>query len=100
VAEFAHGSFLLPGDEALLDNCDQTRAVVSMDAYRELALAPESCDIVFSYPWPGEEMMIDQVFERHATEGALLLTYHENSRVLVQRHMGAGRELKPLQWVG
>ena len=100
VAEFAQGSFLLPGDESLLDKCDQTRAVVSRDAYKDLELTPESCDIVFAYPWPGEEMMIDLVFERHAAKGALLLTYHENSRVLVQRHMGANQELMPLQWVG
>ena len=99
-AEVAHGSFLLPGDEGLVVGCAHTAAEVSTDAYRELGVSPEAVDIVFAYPWPGEEEMHDRVFHRHATEGALLLTYHENSRVLVQRHLGADRELQAVEWVG
>ena len=39
-AEFAHGSFLLPGDEPLVAGCYNTHAVVSMDAYNDLGLTP------------------------------------------------------------
>lgn len=99
-AELAHGSFLMPGDEGLALGCDNTRLEVSGDVYRDLGVSAAAVDIVFAYPWPGEEEMHDQVFARHASAGALLLTYHENSRILVQRHMGAGNELLPLEWVG
>jgi hypothetical protein len=99
-AELAHGSFLMPGDEALVLGCDNTRMEVSRDVYRDLGVSAAAVDIVFAYPWPGEEAMHDQVFSRHATAGALLLTFHENSRVLVQRHMGPDCELMPVEWVG
>jgi hypothetical protein len=54
-------------------------------AYDELGLEPADSDIVFAYPWPGEEEAIASIFERHAAPGALLLTYHNDQRVRLQR---------------
>lgn len=99
-AAFAYGSFVMAGDEDLCADCDQTVGAVNADAYEELGLGPEDCDIVFAYPWPGEDRMYDQLFARHATPGALLITFHEQSRVLVQRRTEDDEELAPLGWFG
>ena len=42
-------------------------------------------DVVFSYPWPGEEQVIFDVFEASAAVGALLLTYHGQEGMKLQR---------------
>ena len=46
------------------------------DAYAELGLGVEDFDLIFAYPWPGEEEAITNIFETFAAKGALLLTYH------------------------
>ncbi len=99
-ATFAHGTFVLPGDEHLLAACDQTCNDASVEAYRELDLSPGECDVVFAYPWPDESDAYDRLFTRHATPGALLLTYHEFAGVLVQRRNADGEALQSLGWFG
>jgi hypothetical protein len=99
-AHFALGSFLLPGDESLVVDCGHTSPETSLEAHRELDLSPGACDVVFAYPWPGEEQMHDMVFARRATPGALLLTFHDVSRVLVQRRTEDPDELQVLGWMG
>ncbi|MHC4407761.1 MAG: hypothetical protein ACYS0E_12195 [Planctomycetota bacterium] len=46
------------------------------DAYELFGRDPEEFDLVFAYPWPGEEEVIEQLFDRHAGSGAVLLTFH------------------------
>ena len=46
------------------------------DGYEELGLDPSDFDVFFSYPWPGEEQMIRELFDHYAATGALLITYH------------------------
>ena len=99
-ARFAHGSFLQPGDEELVSTCDHTCQDVSLDAYRELGFELADCDVVFAYPWPQEDASYDEVFLRHATPGALLITFHDSSRVLVQRRTDDDHELEALGWMG
>ncbi|MEE3371234.1 MAG: hypothetical protein VX346_18010 [Planctomycetota bacterium] len=41
--------------------------------------------VVFAFPWPSEAELIGQLFEQHARYGALLLTYHHNGSVHLQR---------------
>ena len=60
---------------------------------------PEDCNVVFAYPWPGEEAFVDGIFARHASPGALLLTFHGWDRVLVQRKLAENGELTPLGWM-
>ena len=91
-ASFACGSFLLDDDE----DPQGTRLA---PAYDELGLAPAEIDLVFSYPWPGEELSCDEAFMRHTRPGALLLTFHDHDRVLLQRHEEGAAELVPLGWV-
>ncbi len=43
---------------------------------RDLELEPDDFDVIFAYPWPGEEQVIFDLFADCAAVGALLLTYH------------------------
>ena len=96
---FAEGTFLLPGDEDLAIAATHTRLAFDCHAWDELDLAPEDCNVVFAYPWPGEETFVDGLFARHASPGALLLTFHDWDRVFVQRKLADNGKLLPLAWM-
>jgi hypothetical protein len=55
------------------------------DGYEELETEPDEYDVVFAYPWPGEEQVIFDVFADCAAVGALLLTYHGQEGLRLQR---------------
>ncbi len=83
---FANGSFLAEGDEDLIESAEHSWWHTSEgNAYEDLDLGPEEFDVFFGYPWPGEESLFDELFVRYASVGALLLTYHDATGVLVQR---------------
>jgi hypothetical protein len=97
--EFVQGSFIPSGaesyaEEAYADNNAKYSWLVTDadDAYDELGLDPADFDVVFAYPWPGEEYLIMSLFEKYAAENALLLMYGEfNSvRVLGKKDKGSG----------
>jgi len=96
---FAEGTFLLPGDEALAADTTHTHRTFEHDAWDALGVTPGDCDIVFAYPWPGEEACVDGVFARHASSGALLLTFHDRDRVLLQRKLPDSENLQSLGWM-
>ena len=86
--EFVHGSFVPSGaeayaEEAYADNNAEFLWLVTDadDAYDELGLDPDDFDVVFAYPWPGEEYLITSLFEKYAAEGALLLMYDQFNSV-------------------
>ncbi len=84
--EFVHGSFVPSGAEAYADN---NRLVTDPDdAYDKQRLDPDDFDVVFAYPWPGEECLIASLFEKYAAEQALLLTYNQYNSVRLQRKVG------------
>ena len=93
--EFVHGSFVPSGAEA---DGEEAYAASSTeyfwlvtdadDAYDELGLGPHDFDVVFAYPWPGEECLIEGLFEKYAAEEALLLTYTQYNSVRLQRKVG------------
>jgi hypothetical protein len=62
-------------------------------------VTPGDCDIVFAYPWPGEEAFVDAVFARHASPDALLLTFHDRDRVLLQRKISDCENLESVGWL-
>ena len=97
---FAEGSFLLPGDEDLVSTAtDHTELTFDSQAWDEMNLAPADCDVVFAYPWPGEEEMVDRTFARHASAEAILMTFHDFGRVLVQRKLHHQEALRTLGWM-
>jgi len=90
--EFVHGSFVPPGGEEDADeayaanNADFSWLVTDADAaYDEIGLEPEDFDLIFAYPWPGEHEVIENLFDRFAAVGALLLTYTQYDSVRLQR---------------
>jgi len=57
-------------------------------AHEELGLATEDFGIIFAYPWPDEERALVQLFERHAGQGALLVTHHGGEDFRLWRKSG------------
>jgi hypothetical protein len=93
--EFVHGSFIPSGaeacaEEAYADNNGEYSWLVTDgdDGYDELGLAPDDFDVVFAYPWPGEECLIASLFEKYAAEEALLLMYNQYDSLRLRRKVG------------
>ena len=55
------------------------------DAYEDLGLDVEDFDMIFAYPWPGEEGLIAGLFERTAAVGALLLMFDQFDSITLKR---------------
>ena len=85
--QFARGSFLPHGAEPRLEMPDDVAwlATHGPDGYEELEVEPDEFDVVFAYPWPGEEQVIFDLFADSAAVGALLLTYHGQEGLRLQR---------------
>jgi hypothetical protein len=76
--EFLRGSFIPRGSEACLEEGDGFAWLTTEAActHQEPGLAPDDADVIFAYPWPDEEQVIGDLFDRHAAVGAVLVTYH------------------------
>ena len=85
--EFICGSFVPPGTEVTVGTADDFAwlSTTGPVAYDQLDLEPNDFDLIFAYPWPGEEQIIFDLFATHAATGALLLTYHGIEGVHLQR---------------
>jgi len=90
--EFVQGSFIPPGGDVYADELYAVEGgeffwlVTDADhAYEELGLDADDFDLIFAYPWPSEENIIESLFERYAAEGALLLTYRQFDSVRLSR---------------
>ena len=79
--KFIHGNFIPRGDVKTANGFDPKDA----NAYQQLGLDVHDFDVVFAYPWPSEEQAIGQLFERHAHEGALLVTFNQYNFVQLHR---------------
>jgi SAM-dependent methyltransferase len=86
-AEFICGSFVPHGTEVTVGTADDFAwlSTTGPVAYDDLDLEPNDFDLIFAYPWPGEEQIIFDLFAHHAATGALLLTYHGIEGVRLQR---------------
>ena len=77
-ATFVHGSFL--PEDAGLDPQDMDEFAwldtTTPSAYDELELDIDDFDLVFAYPWPGEQDVMFELFDAYAARGACLLTNH------------------------
>lgn len=85
--EFACGSYVPRGVEPFIDTAGEVTWLRTdrPDSYADLDLEPEDFDIIYAYPWPGEEQVIFELFARCASVGALLLTFHSQDGLRLQR---------------
>jgi len=86
-ATIAHGSLIPDDGDAIVDALAQQAWLLTGESsgYDELDLEPDDFDVFFAYPWPGDEELIDQLFDKFAATGALLLTYHGINEMRLQR---------------
>jgi hypothetical protein len=86
-AEFALGSYVPPGAESLIEVVGEVNWLRTdgPDSYADLELEPDDFDVIFAYPWPGEEQVIFDLFAHSAAPGALLLTYHSQDGLRLNR---------------
>ena len=56
-----------------------------------LGMSPDEFDLIYAYPWPDEQWLVEELFDAHARPGALLLTYHGERGLWLRRKGGAGR---------
>lgn len=87
----ACGSFVPEGVDDLIDSAfaenDGSISMVTeaVDTYSELGLEIDEFDIVFCFPWPTDENLTAEIFDRCASTGALLLTYDEMNGFSLRR---------------
>lgn len=76
-ATFAEGSFVPEAYRDAVEDLDSDRITITdgQSAFAELGLEMTDFDLVFAYPWPGEEDWLHGLVRRHARPGAILLTY-------------------------
>ena len=76
-AEIAQGSFV-PEDyepSARLADLDTRTVLGQPDGYDQLSRDLDEFEVVFAYPWPGEEDLYLDLFRRRADYGAVLITH-------------------------
>lgn len=84
--EFHFGSFVPHDGEELTDAIPDSHWLETGRAvYDDMGLEIDDFDLVFAYPWPGEEEVTAALFERYAADEALLVTYHGYEGILVRR---------------
>jgi hypothetical protein len=92
--EFIHGSFIPKASEDSLDSGDGF-AWLSTDvggAPEEMGIEPADFDVIFVYPWPDEEWVMTELFQRHARTGSVLATYHGGDDVRLRRKTAGRRK--------
>lgn len=96
---FVHGSFLPPEAEEVTHSAEFAWwDRIADNGYEELEIDLEDFDLFFAYPWPGEEDVVDTLFARYASVGALLITYHGVSGTRIQRKLDTEPTVKLLTW--
>ncbi len=95
--ELARGNFV-PQDAGALADCNNEftwLAEGGPDGHSVLRLDPDDFDLVFAYPWPGEEEVIYRLFEAFAAPEALLLTFHGQEGLRLDRKVTSSDGRRP-----
>src|SRR5690606_19016339 len=81
------GTFVPPGAERFIDMPGEHAWLAGggLDGYDALGMEPDDFDVIYAYPWPGEEHIIERLFDRCAASGALLVTFRGVEGVRVHR---------------
>ncbi len=87
--DFVRGNLVPHGGQQIAEQVEEFEwlAVGGPDPYDEMGLDIDDFDVIFAYPWPGEQGVVEQLFDRFAADGALLATYNgtEGARVFRRR---------------
>jgi len=86
-ARFVVGSFLPAGYRFRTRDGDGRTGTIASgpSGYLELGFALEHFDVVFGYPWAGEEAVMLDVMQRYGRSDALLLLYDSDNSLRVYR---------------
>jgi hypothetical protein len=85
-AEFIRGSFIPAGCKVGLDaGICLSWLTIQGPELPEILVGPEDFDVIYAYPWPGEEKVILDLFESRARNGAILVTYHGDGPLRLRR---------------
>jgi hypothetical protein len=84
-ARFVAGSFLPEGYAWTPDTGDGRQGTIGHGppGYAELGRRLDDFDVVFAYPWSGEEPMMHDILRRHGRHGARLLIHGNNEGVKI-----------------
>lgn len=90
-AGFCHGNFVPHGGQKIAEEVSEFEwlAIGGPDPYDQMDLEIDDFDMVFAYPWPGEERVIERLFDRFAADGALLMTYNGGEGIRLFRRRSA-----------
>ena len=101
--EFVEGTFLPesedgPGGSQPLEVCDDDLEYAwwhrdSADGHEELDAAICDFDLIYCYPWPGEESLVERLFLSQASTGALFMTHHGVAGTHLRRKAEGSSEL-------
>jgi len=85
--EFARGTFVPEEGDVYLDQTNEFEWLSpgGANGYDALGLEVDDFDVIFAFPWPGEEIVVENLFVRFAGEGALLVTFHGIEEVRIRR---------------
>lgn len=76
-ATFVRGSFVPAAFQPVVDRAEPELLTIAdgVDAWDELGEDLDAFDVVYAFPWPEQEELLEQLVQRHARPGATLLTY-------------------------
>lgn len=94
-AQFHQGNLVPHGGQRIAEQLEDFEwlAVGGADPYEQMELEIDDFDVIFAYPWPGEQRVIERLFERFAADGALLITYNgeEGTHLFRKRSAKGGK---------
>jgi len=95
-ASFTEGSFVPPTyqEEVEHQSGDHLTPTAGARAYDELGLELDDFDLIFAYPWPGEEDWLDELVLRYARPEALLLIYDSSGGFRLSLAKRPGRPIE------
>ncbi len=90
-ARFACGSFIPDGGTQFARFCEDIDHIEtdSPGVYEDWGQEIADFDLFFAFPWPGEHRFWETVFDRFASDGAMLLTYQGIEQLRLQRHIAS-----------
>jgi len=62
-------------------------AALDQGYYEDLGLDVDDFGLIFAYPWPGDEQVLEDLFDQYAATDSVLLTFHgiEDLKVQIKR---------------